>query len=1035
MFMTQNGHALFDMATEGRLPDSDELNKYSQYDFNMAISYAIHKGKPDIANELLEARAYGKKTLFSSLYNPITMTGLKDAFLKASDSYYTYSSKYRATLEKFLKIEGFANFLYFFEFQTLRSIFYFAISRGHTEIVKLLLAIPAVEAQTYARKNAALRNAASYGNPEVVKLLLAIPAVAANAHANENEALRNAASYGNPEVVKLLLAIPAVAANAHANENAALREAASFGHTEVVKLLLAIPAVAANAHANENAALREAASFGHTEVVKLLLAIPAVAANAHANENAALREAASFGHTEVVKLLLAIPAVAANAHANENNTLQWVAQNGYFKAYILLMTNHSFTCASLSKLENSGYTTADQPNVYAQLLSLLNEPQIPHFLITNVVEGLCNYSNKIALLKKNALGYKEQREELDNLVGKLSSIDNLAMGPLNKSEQTKLIEALLEQLSQKDIFENTVITYRDNQYFLTAPSQNEINLSVLIENANLSHLTLSNELIEKIGERLQEVLKFWNVAKGKNAIINLLPPSERAPIYEYVGYAYRNINAFFRSEPLGHDHIMNDSNKQYINHANFLIGCLLNNAVNKIPGLAEEHSTGLLSDEIKKLSCERTFLDRKEMLPTEVLARRTANPMVNINAVMSFSIFEKGSQLINRKKNIHTKLDNGRGFNINTDEGEILYPHGSQFITKKVRDDYFVSTQVCSPTLERNHYWSKIALNYAWDNHLSKPYQEATNKLTFDNTNVYRPNHSLPHTFRVMLLTGYVANYFAHFAQDDEFKAFCQSLSDNEMEWLRIGAAFSVTGRESEISPAENPEKYGIYRRASADNFKQFVKIVKPSGADTIAETMADVMHYMGHPDYETMINQHSDEVERKRRNFFNRILSVAHKIDLVRCYNADEFSNMMQSYQELSTPSSEQYQMLNALVHFNIQLIKAQGNKLKCDIQPDGTYVDADISYQPIFAEVGLSLKRLNEVTDTVTRPLITLAFQFPCQDENLSKRKSDSLIFSSAKRQKTTSTKNANPIEDNSHQERIFKRQEMPSKRKKIS
>ncbi len=852
-----SGKALVHMATEGLLPDGDELTKYTEYDFEFAIVYALRNDNPMAATDLIKARNYGAKTIYSTIIK--------------------------------------------------RTI-------NYTEF---------------------LWNAVFCHYPPLIEQLL------------------NTDDYKNLISQKMFLYL--------------LEDAVEADNTALIKQIVA------------KLNLHELFSSSSGDLNRYITLV---------------KNGARKGQ-EVLAVLLPTPEIKKML-VTHDEALNLAYRNGYEKTGHLLLTSDAMLMRCISILEYHRYFMELHPEIFIKLFSMFNEENTPYFLIATLVERLCCDKTVMASLYVDEADPPQRFAKINGLIS-TSLFDNLAAGPLNKSEQTKEIERILKRLSQKSVFVKTQITYRDQQYFIKLPSENEINLSILLKNANLSHLSISTQVIDRIGAILKPLVKEWDDTESKNPITNLLHPVERSFAYLYFGYAYYNVNAFFRSEPLGENRLLEDSKIKFIHHANFIMGCLLNDAINKLPALVQEHSSGPLSAEIKALSHDSTFLDRKETLPREVLARRTANPTSNVNALTSFSVFKNGSEWINFNKNIHTKLENGRGFNINRLEGEIVYPHGVQVLTKKISKDLFIARQVCSPTLERNRYWSDLALKHAWDNYLCKPHTEAVENIVN-----YRHKNGLPHTFRMMLLTEHIANYFAHYAKDNEFKAFCQSLTENDQEALRIAAAFSLSGWESGVSADVYSKKYARYRKTSADNLRQFVYSALPIAAHSMTETMTDVVHHLGLPDYETNLNQHPDELERKRRNYFHRILSMVHHIQLASSSNASEFSLCMLNYQALSMPSPSQNNAFNELLRYHFQLMKAHGDELSCDVQPDGTFVDADIYYKNIFQEVGSSLKRVYEVSETVPRPIITLAFQFENQAESLSKRKAVTLINHSSKRQK---------------------------------
>ncbi|MCS5708543.1 ankyrin repeat domain-containing protein [Candidatus Berkiella cookevillensis] len=205
-----------------------------------------------------------------------------------------------------------------------------AAQNGHLEIVKLLLECPEVANNIAAYDNDTLRWAAGNGLLETVKLLLTFPEVVNNITAKNNEAFRKAAGGGYFDVAKLLLEFPDVINNIAVKNNRAFIEAVDGGYLDVVNLLLAFPAVVDNITANNNQALRWAAHCGHLDVVNRLLQFKKVRDNIAADDNYALRFAALNGHLDVVNRLLEFPAVRDNITANDNEALRLAAENGHF---------------------------------------------------------------------------------------------------------------------------------------------------------------------------------------------------------------------------------------------------------------------------------------------------------------------------------------------------------------------------------------------------------------------------------------------------------------------------------------------------------------------------------------------------------------------------------------------------------------------------------------------------------------------------------------------------------------------------------
>ncbi len=198
-----------------------------------------------------------------------------------------------------------------------QSGFVAAVQKNRINEINILLKYAAdLINKKYKNDDTALTLAANKGHTEVVKTLLAHKANIEAKDNNGNTALTLAANKGHTEVVKTLLAHKA---NIEAKDNngyTALTLAAYQGHVEVVKTLLAHKANIEAKNNNGYTALTQAAYQGHVEVVKTLLAHKANIEAKNNNGNTALTQAAYQGHAEVVKTLLAHK---ANIEAKDNN--------------------------------------------------------------------------------------------------------------------------------------------------------------------------------------------------------------------------------------------------------------------------------------------------------------------------------------------------------------------------------------------------------------------------------------------------------------------------------------------------------------------------------------------------------------------------------------------------------------------------------------------------------------------------------------------------------------------------------------------
>ncbi|MCE5293626.1 MAG: SidE phosphodiesterase domain-containing protein [Chlamydiales bacterium] len=672
----------------------------------------------------------------------------------------------------------------------------------------------------------------------------------------------------------------------------------------------------------------------------------------------------------------------------------------------------------MRKLTAVQFSPSVYANVYRKVVAKLNHEKVDSFSILHLVEMLCCFT---------AAHEKADPAVFDALIDTHTSpLETLSFGPLNKNEATKRLEQLLEKLSDKNVFDKSRWGYENECYFVIFADGTTYNVSLLIKNANLSHLTLSDELIVKIADLLKNIVikDAWKEG-SQNPIVKLLPPAQRVAVRIYIQDYYKNINSLFRGEKpdTTASKLTNHESEQVA--ANFLLGCLLHDAVNKFPHLVDEKKPSsyakddwvecyaakldenilcpiqrkiVAQDEwlklyaatqqddplVKKAVSQKEWVEvyaphlhtgtlvRKEALTQEDVARRKANPWT-FPALTSTSHLPDGTHWISRSKTTFTKIE-GTGYVINTSEGEILFSQGTQVMTRESKANEYVSKIVCSPDLEpADMYWSDLALEASWENHLQHAYKEGKNAYTTGSETIHRPNHGLAHTYRMKLNIDYVVNYFAHHAKEERFREFCQFLNNTQVEWLRISAAFCVSGRENETSALEDPVRYKRYRQASTDNFMQFVTKEKPLDNDqAMIERISDVILYMGHPDYESKINMVADQSEREARNFYFRILSMAHKLDLARCYSPSEYTDRMSYFKNHSLESSDQNRDLIETIRYNCALLKAHGNAQSSDITLDGKIIAHHQDYRAPFVEVSRSLKRVREVTDMVPRPEI---------------------------------------------------------------
>ncbi|KAF4264238.1 hypothetical protein KXV68_007120 [Aspergillus fumigatus] len=217
---------------------------------------------------------------------------------------------------------------------------YQASSSGHEAVVKLLLEHGAdVNARSASKGWTALFEAASNGHKAVVQLLLDCGADVNMKDEDGWTPLCQAASRGHEAVAGLLVSHGADINARDGNGRTALYRAASDGYEAVVCLLLDHGAdINARGKYKGRTALFEAASNGHEAVVHLLLDRGADVNMKDEDGRTPLYQAASRGHEAVAGLLVGHGA-DINARDNDGQTALFRASSNGDEAVVQLLVN------------------------------------------------------------------------------------------------------------------------------------------------------------------------------------------------------------------------------------------------------------------------------------------------------------------------------------------------------------------------------------------------------------------------------------------------------------------------------------------------------------------------------------------------------------------------------------------------------------------------------------------------------------------------------------------------------------------------
>ncbi len=184
----------------------------------------------------------------------------------------------------------------------------YAVYRGHTDIVELLLKQPNIDVNLAQKEGAPpLYLAATRGHVEIVRLLLGARGINVNlAQSKGVTPLFIAAQKGYEEVVKLLLAVRGIGVDVQMSDGAtALYVAVHLGFAGIVKQLVRAGADANLPLATGMTPLSNVAGSGNIEMLKILLQAPGIRVNQATYAGMVpLSIAAQRGHKEIVRLLL-----------------------------------------------------------------------------------------------------------------------------------------------------------------------------------------------------------------------------------------------------------------------------------------------------------------------------------------------------------------------------------------------------------------------------------------------------------------------------------------------------------------------------------------------------------------------------------------------------------------------------------------------------------------------------------------------------------------------------------------------------------
>ncbi|KAF7356357.1 ANK-REP-REGION domain-containing protein [Mycena venus] len=179
-----------------------------------------------------------------------------------------------------------------------------AVTKGHTEIVHILVEKGA-DINTAGREWGSLLHSAAYlGHTEIVSILIEKGAKVNAAGGPYGSVLHTAVGKGHTEIVRILIESGADINTARREWGRSLHTAAYLGHTKIVCLFFENGADVNAAGGCYGSPLQAAAYGGNTEIVSVLLEKGAKINAAGGSYGSALHIAITKGHTDIVCILV-----------------------------------------------------------------------------------------------------------------------------------------------------------------------------------------------------------------------------------------------------------------------------------------------------------------------------------------------------------------------------------------------------------------------------------------------------------------------------------------------------------------------------------------------------------------------------------------------------------------------------------------------------------------------------------------------------------------------------------------------------------
>lgn len=476
----------------------------------------------------------------------------------------------------------------------------------------------------------------------------------------------------------------------------------------------------------------------------------------------------------------------------------------------------------------------------------------------------------------------------------------LPQGPMPKNRALLDVEAivsgLLDSSKQKDT--ELFLNHLGHIIVRFPNDSHSYNASLAVRNARLHYLFLEESQLIAYAQEIEEGLEEdGSLRKSEKLTSGIGLNDDNTVIYEIeeshlIHYTdeghkknYSLQNIFLRGASLITANLTPSELRSLI-----LTSLITVSAVNK---LVEPDLTN--ADQLVYRWDDANFLKHTDPkgVPDDCLIRLLTDGIMPIQSL--FSTSKNPNLAIATKRELCIRLPKGSQSSIacistEPNEEEVLYMPGIGLRVLEseqlsLRAEFFWGPQ----TESFDTYDLDLGLAHV-SNVLKVPYTE-------DHTNhseilgIERPNHALAHHIRQVFYIDPIINYFSKYAADISIKQFCENISLEQRNDIKLLIAFYAVGRESELSFKEDLPANSRYREISAEKLACFLKNQLFWKNEEKIALYKELLRWVVDPEYIINLEQFKDDHTQQKKSIY-WIVTLAHNFDLPRCYSKEDYDN-----------------------------------------------------------------------------------------------------------------------------------------------